>query len=298
MADEEHAAQIFGERTSELSVLRQNQLDMVATMERDLHTNMQLLESMTASQNAVRRDLEERFRLFSQNVQAPLVQAVTTSSGIAQASNAMAGAVTDFRADLARTVHEAEEANRLAQQQRMEAQQQALQSVQELAHAQESLARHREETTSRGAPVEDLRRPSTSSEFGSRFNAFSPPASVEFATAMGSRTQNHQEPPRMSYLERPQVQTSSFGPIGMSVDRPVYQPQGPQVIIIQRASVDLLNHVPMYNGGSIAAAISFIGAAENAKRNDAETSARMIVAVGARLSDVPHNGSKLFRLQH
>ncbi len=40
----------------------------------------------------------------------------------------------------------------------------------------------------------------------------------------------------------------------------------------------------MYNGESTAAAISFIGAAENAKRNDAETSARMIVAVGARLS--------------
>jgi hypothetical protein len=88
----------------------------------------------------------------------------------------------------------------------------------------------------------------------------------------------------MSYLERPQVQTSSIGPIGMSVDQPVYQNQGPQVIIIQRASVDLLNHVPMYNGESTAAAISFIGAAENAKRNDAETSARMIVAVGARLS--------------
>ena len=88
----------------------------------------------------------------------------------------------------------------------------------------------------------------------------------------------------MSYLERPQMQTSSIGPIGMSVDQPVYQNQGPQVIIIQRASVDLLNHVPMYNGESTAAAISFIGAAENAKRNDAETSARMIVAVGARLS--------------
>jgi hypothetical protein len=102
---------------------------------------------------------------------------------------------------------------------------------------------------------------------------------------MSPRTQNHQETPRMNYLERPQVQTSSYnGPIGMAIDQPVYHPQGPQVIIIQRASVDLLNHVPMYNGESTAAAISFIGAAENAKRNDAETSARMIVAVGARLS--------------
>ena len=192
----------------------------------------------------------------------------------------------NIRADLARTLHEAEEANRVAELQRTEAQQQALQSAHELTLAQDALTRQRGEATAGGAPTQAPRRPAIASEFGPRSNAFSPPASVRFATPImaDSRTQNHQEPPRMRYLERPQVQTSSFGPIGMSVDQPVYQNQGPQVIIIQRASVDLLNHVPMYNGESTAAAISFIGAAENAKRNDAETSARMIVAVGARLS--------------
>ena len=53
----------------------------------------------------------------------------------------------------------------------------------------------------------------------------------------------------------------------MIIDAPVAQPLGPQVIVIQRAAVELLNHVPTYNGESTAAAISFIGAAENAKRN-------------------------------
>ena len=115
VVDEENAARFYGERISELSVLRQSQLDMVATIELMLRTNMQSMESMTASQDNIRRDLEERFRLFSQDVQAPITQAVTTSSDIAQASNAMVGAVMNLRADLARTVHEAEEANRLAE---------------------------------------------------------------------------------------------------------------------------------------------------------------------------------------
>jgi hypothetical protein len=128
---------------------------MVAMLERNLSTNMQLMESMTTSQDEYRRDLEERFRLFSQTVQAPIIQAVTTSTEIAQATNAMVGTVLNLRADLAKIVHEAEEANRLADLQRMEAQQQALQSAQELAHAQDALTRHRGETTARGALAED-----------------------------------------------------------------------------------------------------------------------------------------------
>ncbi len=70
----------------------------------------------------------------------------------------------------------------------------------------------------------------------------------------------------------------------MNIDAPVAQPLGPQVVVIQRAAVELLNHVPTYNGESTAAAISFIGAADNAKRNEAESSARMIIACGARLT--------------
>ncbi len=70
----------------------------------------------------------------------------------------------------------------------------------------------------------------------------------------------------------------------MNIDAPVAQPLGPQVIVIQRAAVELLNHVPTYNDESTAAAISFIGAAETAKRNEAESSARMIIACGAKLT--------------
>jgi hypothetical protein len=55
-------------------------------------------------------------------------------------------------------------------------------------------------------------------------------------------------------------------PVGMSIDPPENQAPGPQVIVIQRAAVELLSHVPTYNGESRAGAISFIGAAENAKR--------------------------------
>jgi hypothetical protein len=78
--------------------------------------------------------------------------------------------------------------------------------------------------------------------------------------------------------------THSEVPVGMSINSSMYQPPGPQVIVIQGASVELLNHVPTYNGESTAAAISFIGAAENAKRNESESIARIINACGARLT--------------
>ena len=223
--EEENAAQIYGERVSEMADLQRSQLAMVAMMEQNLHTNLQLLASMTTSQDEYRRDLEERFRLFSQNVQAPIIQAVTTSTDTFQATSAMAGAVMNLRADLARTLYEAEEANRVAELQQTEAQQQALQSAHDLILAQDALTRHHGEATARGAPTEDSQRPAIASEFGPRSNAFSPPASVRFAAPdmADSRTQDHHEPPRMRYLERPQVQTSSFGPIGMSIDQPGYQ---------------------------------------------------------------------------
>jgi hypothetical protein len=73
-------------------------------------------------------------------------------------------------------------------------------------------------------------------------------------------------------------------PIGMSIDPPEYQAPSPQVIVIQRAVVELLTHVPTYNGERTAAAISFIGAAENAERKKAESTACMIIACGARLT--------------
>ena len=132
--DEEDAAYLRG-------ALHQSRLDMAAFMEHNSNTNLRLLESMTTLQDEHRRDLE-RFRLFSQNVQAPIIQAVTTSTETAQATSAMAGAVMDLRADLERTLYEAAEANRVAELQRMEAQQQALQSAQELTLAQDALARH------------------------------------------------------------------------------------------------------------------------------------------------------------
>jgi hypothetical protein len=40
----------------------------------------------------------------------------------------------------------------------------------------------------------------------------------------------------------------------------------PHIIVIQRPAVELLSHVPTYNVKSTAAAITFLGAAENAKR--------------------------------
>jgi hypothetical protein len=54
------------------------------------------------------------------------------------------------------------------------------------------------------------------------------------------------------------------------------------MIVIQRPALELLSHVPTYNGESTAAAISFLGAAENAKRNEAETTKRMIITCAAR----------------
>ncbi len=107
-------------------------------------------------------------------------------------------------------------------------------------------------------------RPSTQSTFGTRYNAFTAaPSNVQFMSPV---------------TQAPQA------PVPMIIDAPVAPPLGPQVIVIQRAAVELLNHVPTYNGESTAAAIPFIGAVENAKRNEAETSARMIIACGARLT--------------
>ena len=80
-------------------------------------------------------------------------------------------------------------------------------------------------------------------------------------------------------MEAPRLPIQLEAPVPMVIDAPVAQPLGPQ-----RAAVELLNHVPTYNGESTVAAISFIGAAENAKRNESESSARMIIACGARLT--------------
>jgi hypothetical protein len=85
-------------------------------------------------------------------------------------------------------------------------------------------------------------------------------------------------------MEAPRMPIHSEAPVGMSIDPPVYQPLGPQVIVIQRAAVELLNHIPTYNGDSTAEAISLIGAAENAKRNESESTAHIIIACGARLT--------------
>ncbi len=137
MVEDENAARIYGERVSQMAELQRSQLAMVAMMEQNLNTNLQLQASMTTAQDDFRRNLEERFHLFSQHVQAPISQAVTTSTETAQATDALAGTILNLRADLARTVHEAEEANRLAELQRLEAQEQALQSARELAHAQD-----------------------------------------------------------------------------------------------------------------------------------------------------------------
>ncbi len=56
------------------------------------------------------------------------------------------------------------------------------------------------------------------------------------------------------------------------------------MIVIQRPAVELISHVPTYNGESTAAAISFLGAAENAKRNESETTKRMIITCAARFT--------------
>jgi hypothetical protein len=262
--------------------------------------NAQVLTAMMASQESFRIDLEERLNAYSQHVQVPLTQAVNLSAEASSRTEAMSATLVNLQVELSRAYNVAQQANFAAEANRQETVRQSEIAARNLSDARAALEAARPSSSSTTVAerltaqlaelnTEDVqapRRPSIASEFGPRSNAFSPPASVRFTvpSMAESRTQNHQEPPRMNYLERPQVQTSSNGPIGMSVDLPVYQPQGPQVIIIQRAAVDLLNHVPMYNGESTAAAISFIGAAENAKRNEAETSARMIVAVGARLS--------------
>ncbi len=285
---------------ADLATFRDGQIAATAMMESYMAHNSQVLAAMMDSQQAFRIDLEGRLNAYSQHVQVPLSQAVNISVEAASRTEEMTETFANLQADLSRAYNAAHQANFQAEANRQETLRQSELAARNLAEARAALEATRQSPSSTTTAerltaqlaeltTEDVqapRRPSIASEFGPRSNAFSPPASVRFATPnmADSRTQNHQEPPRMRYLERPQLQTSSFGPIGMSVDQPVYQNQGPQVIIIQRASVDLLNHVPMYNGESTAAAISFIGAAENAKRNDAETSARMIVAVGARLS--------------
>jgi hypothetical protein len=285
---------------SDMATFRDGQISATATMERYMAQNAQVLTAMMASQESFRIDLEERLNAYSQHVQVPLTQAVNLSAEASSRTEAMSATLVNLQVELSRAYNVAQQANFAAEANRQETVRQSEIAARNLSDARAALEAARPSSSSTTVAerltaqlaelnTEDVqapRRPSIASEFGPRSNAFSPPASVRFTvpSMAESRTQNHQEPPRMNYLERPQVQTSSNGPIGMSVDLPVYQPQGPQVIIIQRAAVDLLNHVPMYNGESTAAAISFIGAAENAKRNEAETSARMIVAVGARLS--------------
>jgi hypothetical protein len=101
----------------------------------------------------------------------------------------------------------------------------------------------------------ELPTTSSPSEFASRYNAPFNPLNprVNFdlrASPIGSRQQSP---------ERPRV----FNPFPNS--EPIQTPSSlPQMIVIQRPAVELLSHVPTYNGESMAAAISFLGAADNA----------------------------------
>jgi hypothetical protein len=114
------------------------------------------------------------------------------------------------------------------------------------------------------------------SEFGSRYNAL-------FGSPLNPRVSyyRHASPigSRQPSPERPRV----FNTFPNS--EPIQTPSSsPQMIVIQRPAVELLSHVPTYNGESTAAAISFLGAANNAKRNEGETTKRMIIASAARLT--------------
>jgi hypothetical protein len=120
---------------------------------------------------------------------------------------------------------------------------------------------------------------SSPSEFATRYNALlgAPvhPHNVRFESRHPSTSTTRQPSP-----ERPRVFSNPF-PLPKTTPMPTFSPQ---MIVIQHSAVELLSHVPTYNGESTAAAISFIGAAENAKQNECETTKRMIVASAARFT--------------
>jgi hypothetical protein len=235
-------------RLQELRALRQGQADANANMERFMSMNPHILESMRSSQEELRPNLEERINLFAQHVQVPVMQAVNTSTAAANLTNEMAGAYVAMREVLTRAINAAQQANSAAEANRLETQRQAELSRTALAEATAALAATRPDSTSTttaerlAAQLADLStedgqaplRPSAQSEFGSRFNATTAaPANVRFMAPT---------------MEAPRMPTHSEVPVGMSIDPPVYKPIGPQVIVIQRAAVELLNHVPTYNG--------------------------------------------------
>ena len=135
--------------------------------------------------------------MFAQQVQAPVTQAVNTSTTAASLTNEMAGAYVSMRQELTNAFNAAQQANADAETSRLETQRQLAQATAALADATATAISRRQPaditTTAErlAAQLAELRtdeaqaraplRPSTQSTFGTRYNAFTAaPSNVSF----------------------------------------------------------------------------------------------------------------------
>ncbi len=83
-----------------------------------------MMESLRSSQVEFRRTLEEQLNMFAQQVQAPVTQAVNTSTTATNLTTEMAGAYVLMRQELTNAFNAAQQANADAETSRFETQRQ------------------------------------------------------------------------------------------------------------------------------------------------------------------------------
>jgi hypothetical protein len=256
-----------------------------------------MMRQMAEQAEALRLHMDACLASFAQTVEAPVqhvVQAFTTAANMA---SELAGQYAGMQEDMLRTLNAATVVHQASEFARTEALQQAQVSQHNLDLATAAITQVRHKSASSRAQMEMLtahlvstqldqgaRQPSTEEAQTARASRSSP---SEFATwfnaLLGSPVHPHvridsrpspPSPTRQQSPERTRVFNNPF-PTSLPIPTPSALPQ---MIVIQRPAVELLSHVPTYNGESTASAISFLGDAENAKRNEPETTRRMIIA--------------------